>query len=307
MLPIIKSKLPELHIAYKKVDTSLSNPFNELDKIAGNVLPYSLAQEQGFICCYCMREFKVKKDFEGKTIYSDDLVDRKQTECYYIVVEHFKPQSIYNGSKTESTCDGKNRKRKDLRIDYNNLLASCEGCIEREKTQEETEKKMGRQFISGRENTFCDNHKGDNELCALPNPSDREKFNRVSSLVFKSNGVISSKNKEVNYEIGGEKDEIVHSPEGKTKTLFKEGVLNLNYEKLIEGRAAAWKWVEDRITRELGNNIDWNSVRKQALIIANKYHKMFSNRQSNGKHYEYCKAITYILERRFRELRTINY
>ena len=59
----------------------------------------ALLHEQGFICCYCMRRIQI-------------AVARK------MILEHFSPESIYNGS-----IKGKS----DLTLDYNNILASCTG------------------------------------------------------------------------------------------------------------------------------------------------------------------------------------
>lgn len=71
----------------------------------------SLLQEQGYICCYCMRRIA-------------------EPTAQKMVIEHFKPQSLYP----------------ELQFDYNNLLASCQGnegwseayqhCDERKKSHE---------------------------------------------------------------------------------------------------------------------------------------------------------------------------
>ena len=59
----------------------------------------ALLQEQGFICCYCMRRIQ------------NALVLK-------MVLEHFNPQNLYDG-----TIEGK----PNLTLDYNNILASCTG------------------------------------------------------------------------------------------------------------------------------------------------------------------------------------
>ena len=59
----------------------------------------ALLHEQGFICCYCMRRIQ-------------NAVAQK------MVLEHFKPESIYDGS-----IEGK----PNLTLDYENILASCTG------------------------------------------------------------------------------------------------------------------------------------------------------------------------------------
>jgi uncharacterized protein (TIGR02646 family) len=68
---------------------------NYADKDA---LRKALLNEQGYLCCYCMR--KIQGPTEDK-----------------MKIEHFKPFSIYNG------INGK----PDLTLKYDNLLASCKG------------------------------------------------------------------------------------------------------------------------------------------------------------------------------------
>ncbi len=59
----------------------------------------ALLNEQGFICCYCMRRIQ-------------------NAIAVKMVLEHFKPQNLYDG-----TIDGK----PNLTLDYDNILASCTG------------------------------------------------------------------------------------------------------------------------------------------------------------------------------------
>lgn len=65
-------------------------------------LRLQLAQETGFLCCYCMQRIG---------FFEDTLSLPK------IQVEHFKPKSVHNG----------NEEKEDLRLEYNNLLACCLG------------------------------------------------------------------------------------------------------------------------------------------------------------------------------------
>jgi uncharacterized protein (TIGR02646 family) len=58
-----------------------------------------LLQEQGFICCYCMRRIQEASEDKMK-------------------IEHFKPFSVY---------DGKIVGKPDLTLDFTNLLAVCKG------------------------------------------------------------------------------------------------------------------------------------------------------------------------------------
>jgi len=109
-------------------------------------LQNSLAQEQGYVCAYCLGTlFKLDKD-------GNQLLSMK--------VEHFYPQSIFNGKvntleQTKNLCNDEQIKRDDLRINYFNLLAVCQG-------------------KSGEGESHCDTPpygKGNKELCDIPNPS----------------------------------------------------------------------------------------------------------------------------------------
>lgn len=62
-----------------------------------DIIRNALYQEQGGICCYCMKQI---------------TLDYGNTK-----IEHFKPRNIYNGK------DGK----ENLKLNYNNLLLACKG------------------------------------------------------------------------------------------------------------------------------------------------------------------------------------
>ena len=95
----------------KFIEKNLSNQPNSLVKhrqqphatynnyYEKNDLREALLNEQGFICCYCMRRIQ-------------------NAIALKMILEHFNPESIYNG-----TIDGK----PNLTLDYNNILASCTG------------------------------------------------------------------------------------------------------------------------------------------------------------------------------------
>jgi len=61
-----------------------------------------LLREQGFVCCYCMRQINNEFDERGKSL---------------VRIEHWAPQSIYDGTNDKP----------DLRLEYGNLLAACNG------------------------------------------------------------------------------------------------------------------------------------------------------------------------------------
>lgn len=61
-------------------------------------LRLALLQEQGYLCCYCMRRIQAPVESKMK-------------------IEHFKAYSIFNGTNGYP----------DLTLDYTNLFASCKG------------------------------------------------------------------------------------------------------------------------------------------------------------------------------------
>lgn len=104
----------------------LTTPHHDYDNYKEkDELREALLQEQGFICCYCMQRIQEAKQDKMK-------------------IEHFKPQSIYNGTNGKP----------DLTLDYTNLLASCKG-------NEGSLKHL----------QHCDGHKGNDEIQV--NPMDK--------------------------------------------------------------------------------------------------------------------------------------
>lgn len=149
MRPIQKKFPPkELLDFYKHLNTLPSkeedypnSTFDYLkdDEKTVQVVQLSIAEEQGFICCYCMERLKTY----------EDSYKRKRVK---IEIEHYKPKSIFDGhvnpsDKANLLCDQAEKLRADLRIDYKNLLGACG------------------------QNHHCGNAKGDWELCHIPNPA----------------------------------------------------------------------------------------------------------------------------------------
>ncbi len=96
MRQIIKSKEPKSLASYrKKRGAKFGN-----DDMPKDELRASLIKDQGYICCYCMKRITLQDDATTNT-----------------KIEHFKPQSIYNGT------DGK----PDLTLNYSNLFLACKG------------------------------------------------------------------------------------------------------------------------------------------------------------------------------------
>jgi hypothetical protein len=226
----------------------------------------SLAEEQGYICCYCMQELPVWKDKQGN--------DRPK-----IKIEHYKPKSYYNGNVHDSKdlCEESGDKREDLRVNYNNLLAAC--C----------------------DNPHCDDDgsgKGSKELCYILNPAfvKQKDFKRLFDIKYNKNGKIFSGQLDINIELGGEIEQ-------NTEDVFSPGVLNLNHETLRKARRTAWKTVSRKITKSLGTS-DWNSRQKDAIKLAKKYRNLYQRkRKTDGKFFEYCGIVVFMLENRFKELK----
>jgi len=64
-----------------------------------------LLKEQGYICCYCIQRI------------TNELIEVKGKCQYKTCIEHWAPRKIYNGENG----------RPDLRLNYRNLIAACDG------------------------------------------------------------------------------------------------------------------------------------------------------------------------------------
>ena len=84
---------PASLVLHKRTPNHNYGNYNDKD-----TLRLKLLQEQGYLCCYCMRRIQIPKEDKMK-------------------IEHFRAFSIYNGT------DG----YPDLTLDYMNLLGSCKG------------------------------------------------------------------------------------------------------------------------------------------------------------------------------------
>ncbi|MBN8559467.1 MAG: TIGR02646 family protein [Leptolyngbya sp. UWPOB_LEPTO1] len=119
-------------------------------------LRQSLLKEQGYLCCYCLRRV---------TGSLDPLTGKPDTR-----IEHWSPQSIYNGEKGKA----------DLRLSYRNLLAACHG-------NEDSESK----------DYHCDVLKGNQEI--ILNPTQK---NCETKIYYSTSGEICSKNPQIQQELG---------------------------------------------------------------------------------------------------------
>ena len=183
-------------------------------------------------------------------------------------VEHFQPQSIFNGkinTKKQSLklCDKKEVKRPDLRIDYTNLFAVC----------------MGR---NGLGETHCDTPpkgKGDKELCHIPNPSKGKPKDFSLKLSYTRNFSLASSDINVNKEL--------------------IEVLNLNEQDLRKRRQGKWRGVARRIIKISGIK-EWESGGEKVLPFAQQILDNYKKPNKNGRYFEFYDCIVYQLEKRIR-------
>ena len=281
MQPIQKQCLPALQKIYTEIKkdkkTLAANLFDdELDKRADALLAYSLAKEQGFVCCYCSNRIEERKKPDGTIIRGNktekgadiDSTDADALPLYHCKVEHFKPRTVYDGKV----------KSPDLRIDYSNLLCACLG-------------------HTG-DIQHCDTLKGDKEFKELPNPAEikAKDFQRLYQLEYTMLGVIRSANAVINAEIGGEEDKAKTTSD---KVVYKEGVLNLNAEDLIEEREKAWKAVFNPIIKQLGAAKDWEAKPKQVKAVVEDYCTIYKQKHQD-KYKPFYSCVLYLLKKKFR-------
>lgn len=242
---INKQPSPALLEKYKELLKKKAAPnFEDLKKEAGYLLNYALAEEQGFICCYCMSSIKERKDKEGKIILKDGL------PMLAMKIEHFRSQ----------------KNNPALVTDYNNLFCACEGgCKPGEK--------------KGKENTYCDSHKSEEDFTHLQNLASVKKKDFERSFQFRYNyqGRISSKNSDIHKEL--------------------ESILNLNFQPLRKMREAAWDCISNKM-RKFCKNDSWDGGEDYAKTLVKKYRK----KQKNGRYYAYCEMIIFLLKKRFKNI-----
>ncbi len=207
---------------------------NGKQKKLKNIVRAALVKEQGGICCYCMQRLK-----ENKT-----------------VIEHFKPQSIHTGENNTT----------DLRTDYTNLFASCDG---------------GKKTSTA--NLYCDNNKKKSELSVLKNLSTTGFNTQKRTFTYNRNFKIHSKNTALKKEI--------------------ETVLNLNCLHLVNKRKGVWNSITRDLRNKAGIK-NWEDSKKPAVLdLAKELRDKHKKRNKDGLFYPFCEMIVYRLERKFKALR----
>lgn len=220
-----------------------------------------LAQEQGFICCYCNQEIPENTD--------DGSIAMK--------IEHYKPESLFKGVtiRHAKLCDDTLAFRDDFRIDYNNLLCAC------------------------KDTKHCDDDgygKGQWELCAVPNPSaiPARDFYRLTQIYYSNQAYIYSHDAAINTEIGADTDAKDNFLKGKlnlnhpTLARAREGAWNAAFRliALQHGFAQYPDWrAHLRANRPLANT------------IIQQYTTQYSQRKPNNKFFEFCEYILFRLKR----------
>jgi len=171
----------------KSPEGKLEINFYNLPSDVKKALKLSLLEEQGHLCCYCMQR-----------IETDEMK-----------VEHFFTQA-----KSKKSA---NPKEKEAVVNYNNLLASCEG----------------NKDIKGREK-HCDSCRDGSNL-SFENPASKDFNLKIEYAERQSEGKILIK------ESIFEKELTCNS---------KSTCLNLNEEFLAKKRYNVWKGVQNILFKE---------------------------------------------------------
>lgn len=234
------------------------------------ILQKDLADKQGGICCYCMQ-----------SLYKKGVLIMR--------IEHFKPQSLYDGKVHESKdlCTKSDKIRQDLRTSYTNLFAACENPKSREDKENKKEEDIG----------HCDVRKDDWELCYLENPSTKEFENQQRTFCYNTNGKIYSLNALLNKEIGG-----IEVEDNKTEEKI-ENKLNLNHTRLQDLRKGIWNGISKKLERVAGTK-NWESEKDKILPFVKELRDEYKNFKKDGYLYECCDMVVFLLESKFKKLKT---
>jgi hypothetical protein len=232
----------------------------------------ALIEEQGFVCCYCMRAISLDK----------------------MIIEHFKPEGLYNGQKAKDISAanknnltapyGEEDTLEDLTIQYSNLLAACKHDS----------------------NHQCDNKKSGYELIYLPNPASlsNKEFEQKCKIFYTKSGAIQSENEGINTEIGGKVSE-------DDNTIYSKGQLNLNNIFLKDARKNAWSHVKKNLSTHLGfkENSNWTDELKKrsktAIVeLENLIGRYEQRRKKDNSFYPFYGYVLYELNKLLRKINT---
>lgn len=191
--------------------------FDNLDAKTKEDIREALLKEQGFLCAYCMRRIGRDKNEDG--YYKD------------VKIEHIKPRSI-----TQQSAD---RKERLLELDFNNLVAVCNG------------------ITNGV--THCDTSKENQTIAIHPCNSNVE-----DSISYGlKDGEIKSNNEQWNDDLNNEK-----------KLNLNFSTIKLNRISALEGIKESLKkdqnWSSSHLSRKL-NDLE-QSPKKMPYIGIIKYY-----------------------------------
>jgi hypothetical protein len=321
MRPITKNAPPAvLQTIYKLCDEGIlsvgKNPYNKhieshFRGAEGEDEPINtkkevqeaLADEQGWICCYCNQEIKKKHD----------LIVMK--------IEHYCPESLYIGQSVADIPDTHKQYLSpantlsflpDLRMQYSNFLCGCK-------------------------DKHCDDGdkgKGGYELCQIKNPSTVAPADFGSTYEFfytpqtgamhskkRCNNVITTdincscnasdknaKRKCLNWELGG------CFSKSENQEAFQQGILNLNEQDLRQARLKVWQLLQLYIAKKIGyipSDIEaaepnmseilrfFKRNKAQAFEIAQQEIPRYKKCKSDKKFYPFCEFLIFCLENAF--------
>ncbi len=164
----------------------------------------SLLETQGFLCAYCMRRISSEPN--------PKLSGQSKTE-----IEHYRSQTRYKGENG----------RPDLRLDYKNMLAVCNGNTDNPKHANTCDK--SKSLFDKKEDLFVS-----------PLVADREK-----QIYYTIQGEIASKDERINRDL--------------------DKILNLNERNICEKRRQLYELTKQEI-RSIKKRL-WNKPqRKQAAL-----------------------------------------
>jgi uncharacterized protein (TIGR02646 family) len=234
MKNIIKTSEPRELTQEREAGASFEN----LTADTKSKLKKALLNEQGGLCCYCMQNINVEN----------------------MRIEHFKPQSKYNGKVFNDGIT-----YPDLTLKYDNLLAACHG--------HETDPER-----NGNDIRHCDVKKGNIEITIDPTDSIHNCENQVK---YKKSTNPNDRNL-FGVEIFSD-DPQINSDLNDT--------LNLNMVYIKGNRGGILKGLLDYMHRAYGQN-GWsvNSIRNEI----NKW----CNRTNDNNFREYCMVVVYFLKKR---------
>jgi hypothetical protein len=275
----------------------------------------ALADEQGWVCCYCLCRLP-EKEFAYKKMVTEETVPKISAEMN---IEHYKPKSLFKGKNiAELLAENKENpanflspatyarldKLEDLRTDWDNLLGAClhhnresnEQPNEGE-SDEEAQKKYEAQKKLNEQNQRCGDLKANFELHHIANPAHLNRFNG-NKITCNKFGVVGSEDDNIKEELGG-----VLDITDDTAEFYQKGRLNLNCAYLREARKGVIEAVDTKIHQLAG--IKTKEYNHDKVVKAAE--KLFSYYQQriNNKHQPFYAFVLVFLAKTYPPLRKL--